>query len=74
MAEDVCWQAFQTFDRNGDGKIDKDELASLLQDECVQNYTVRDIASIMEDIDKNGDGQIDFQEFFAMMRVEPPKD
>jgi calcium-dependent protein kinase len=70
MAEDVCWQAFRIFDRNGDGMIDKDEIGLVLQDDGVQNSAARDIAEVMSDIDKNGDGQIDFQEFMAMMRIE----
>jgi len=70
MAEDVCWQAFRIFDRNGDGKIDKDEISMVLRDDGVKDSAARDIALVMEDIDKNGDGQIDFQEFMAMMRVE----
>merc|ERR1719454_796369 len=30
MQEDVCWQAFRVFDRNGDGKISKEELEAVL--------------------------------------------
>jgi len=70
MAEDVCWQAFRIFDRNGDGKIDKTEIAMVLNDDGVQNSAVRDITDIMAEIDKDGDGQIDFQEFMTMMRLE----
>merc|ERR1711924_68012 len=68
MAEDVCWQAFRIFDRNGDGKIDKQEIRQVLNDTDVQNEAAKDMAEIMKEIDKNGDGQIDFQEFMAMMR------
>merc|ERR1719159_2342672 len=68
MAEDVCWQAFRVFDRNGDGKISKDEIANVLSDGDVQNAAARDMAEIMKEIDKNGDGEIDFQEFMQMMR------
>jgi calcium-dependent protein kinase len=68
MAEDVCWQAFRVFDRNGDGKISKDEIANVLSDGDVQNAAAKDMAEIMKEIDKNGDGEIDFQEFMAMMR------
>mmetsp|Transcript_7941 Transcript_7941/g.13852 ORF Transcript_7941/g.13852 Transcript_7941/m.13852 type:complete len:401 (-) Transcript_7941:67-1269(-) len=68
MAEDVCWQAFRIFDRNGDGKICKDEIKMVLNDEDVKNSAAKDMAEIMKDIDKNGDGEIDFQEFMQMMR------
>jgi len=70
MAEDVCWQAFRVFDRNGDGKIDKNEIANVLNDGDVQNAAAKDMAEIIKEIDKNGDGEIDFQEFMAMMRGE----
>merc|ERR1712166_839180 len=65
MAEDVCWQAFRVFDRNGDGKIDKNEIANVLNDGDVQNAAAKDMAEIIKEIDKNGDGEIDFQEFMA---------
>jgi len=68
MKEDVCWQAFRIFDRNGDGKICKDEIAMVLNDEGVKNSAAADMADIMKEIDKNGDGEIDFEEFMAMMR------
>jgi len=70
MAEDVCWQAFRIFDRNGDGKIDKNEMKFVLNDDGVQNAAAKDMAEIMAEIDKNGDGEIDFQEFMGMMRGE----
>mmetsp|Transcript_30148 Transcript_30148/g.52973 ORF Transcript_30148/g.52973 Transcript_30148/m.52973 type:complete len:138 (-) Transcript_30148:196-609(-) len=68
MAEDVCWQAFRIFDRNSDGKIDKDEIKQVLNDNDVQNQAAKDMADIMKEIDTNGDGEIDFQEFMQMMR------
>jgi len=69
MAEDVCWQAFRIFDRNGDGKIDKKEIAAVLNsDSDVQEAAGKDLAEIIQELDKNGDGEIDFQEFMAMMR------
>jgi len=68
MCEDTCWQAFRIFDRNGDGKIDKTEIANVLNDDDVKASAAKDMAEIMADIDKNGDGEIDFEEFMAMMR------
>merc|ERR1711972_145012 len=35
IQEDVCWQAFRVFDRNGDGKISKEEMKAVLKDEDV---------------------------------------
>jgi len=67
LAEDVCWQAFRVFDRDGDGKISKEEMQQVLGDDDVQNAAARDMAAIMQEIDKNGDGEIDFEEFMQMM-------
>merc|ERR1719281_91279 len=67
MAEDICWQAFRIFDRNGDGKIDKSEIAKVLNDDDVKNAAAADMAGILKDVDTNGDGEIDFQEFMQMM-------
>jgi len=70
MAEDVCWQAFRIFDRDGNGKISRNEIAVVLNDESVQAAAAKDLADIMKEIDTNGDGEIDFQEFMCMMRGE----
>jgi len=68
MCEDVCWQAFRIFDKNGDGKISKDEIKQILCDDSVVDAAAKDIATLMEELDQNGDGHIDFQEFMHMMR------
>eukprot|EP00929_Paragymnodinium_shiwhaense_P011406 TRINITY_DN11704_c0_g2_i5.p1 TRINITY_DN11704_c0_g2~~TRINITY_DN11704_c0_g2_i5.p1 ORF type:complete len:500 (-),score=149.62 TRINITY_DN11704_c0_g2_i5:379-1878(-) len=68
IQEDVCWAAFRVFDRNGDGKISKDEIAHVLGDGDVMSVAHRDLAELMQEIDDNGDGEIDFQEFMQMMR------
>merc|ERR1711920_412338 len=44
LQEDVCWSAFRVFDRDGDGKISKQEIAAVLGDGDVKDHAVRDIA------------------------------
>lgn len=66
--EDVCWAAFRVFDRDGNGKISKDELTKVLADGAVAAVAQRDIAELLKDVDANGDGEIDFQEFMIMMK------
>jgi calcium-dependent protein kinase len=70
MKENVCWQAFRVFDKNGDGKIDKKEIAALLNnpESDVAKMAGADLAKIIEDVDTNGDGEIDFDEFMKMMK------
>jgi len=68
MSEDVCWQAFRILDRNGDGKIDGQDIQVVLKHADEQSVAAQDLADIMKDVDTNGDGEIDFQEFMHMMR------
>merc|ERR1712008_98120 len=58
MTEDICWQAFKQFDRNGDGKIDKDELKLVLTSGEVDDVATRSIAELLADVDTDGDGEI----------------
>jgi len=72
--EEVCWEAFRTFDLDGSGSISKDELAQLLGADAVKKVVTKgmgvktsEIDRIIADADKDGDGQIDFEEFMIMM-------
>jgi len=70
MKESVCWQAFRVFDKNGDGKIDKKEIAAILHnpESDVAKMAGSDLAEIIKEIDTDGDGEISFEEFMTMMR------
>jgi len=68
LQEDICWGAFRVFDKNGDGKISKDELAEVLKDADVRDVVGGDLEQMMAEIDQNNDGEVDFKEFMAMMK------
>mmetsp|Transcript_19588 Transcript_19588/g.45554 ORF Transcript_19588/g.45554 Transcript_19588/m.45554 type:complete len:520 (+) Transcript_19588:208-1767(+) len=71
LQEDVCWQAFSLFDRDGNGTISNEELKLVLQDnEVEENLGASMVANLLQDIDANGDGMIDFQEFMQMMHKD----
>merc|ERR1711920_943587 len=66
--EDSITAAFCTFDKNGDGYIDKSELKELMQADGV-SAAVDTAAEIMQQVDKDGDGRISLEEFTAMMKA-----
>merc|ERR1711988_913011 len=69
VQEDVCWSAFRVFDKNGDGKISREELKEVLGDGSVTDIVGAEAAKkLMTEVDGNGDGMIDFQEFMTMMK------
>lgn len=69
VQEDICWSAFRFFDRDGNGKISRSEIAQVLNDgEVSQFMDANVIAEFMKEFDTNGDGEIDFAEFMDMMR------
>jgi len=77
IQEDVCWRAFKTFDIDGGGTIDKEELMKLLGIDTVSDVmqvkvTEQEVDLIMKEVDLNGDGKIDFDEFLTMMRKMAP--
>jgi calcium-dependent protein kinase len=68
MRDDYLRTAFDMFDKDNSGKIDKDEVINILQGEDLENMIPRElIIQYMQEIDKNGDGEIDFAEFQEMM-------
>jgi len=65
-AEDEIREAFKVFDGDGNGFINRQELA------CVMNnlgeaLTPDEIQTMIDDADQDGDGQINYEEFYAMM-------
>jgi calmodulin/calcium-binding protein CML/plastin-2 len=61
---DELREAFDYNDRDGDGRIQLDEFADML-DELEAEMSGKDIQIGFKDIDTNDDGLIDFQEFVA---------
>ena len=59
--------AFNLFDKDGDGFINTNELASVLRS-LGQNHTKAELQKIISELDSgDGNGSIDFPEFLTMM-------
>lgn len=68
LRDDYLRTAFDMFDKDGSGKIDKNELMTILVGEDIEGHVGKDqLLTYLEEIDQNGDGEIDFQEFQEMM-------
>lgn len=66
--------AFNFFDRDNNGTIDKHDLKEILKkndgdevDEQLINY----IDEVVDECDLNGDGKIDYKEFYRWMSTKP---
>jgi calcium-dependent protein kinase len=64
MRDDYMRTAFNMFDQDGSGSIDKKELIQILEGEemkgiCNSNM----LTKYIQEVDKDGDGEIDFDEF-----------
>ncbi|CAI2739136.1 unnamed protein product [Dicrocoelium dendriticum] len=58
--------AFRFFDKNGDGVITTEELATTVQ-YLGHQASSADLQDMMNQVDKDGNGCIDFKEFIGMM-------
>ncbi|KAL6976229.1 Calmodulin-like protein 3 [Sarracenia purpurea var. burkii] len=68
--EEDMKEAFDVFDRNGDGFITVEELRSVLAALGLkQGRTVEDCRRMITKVDVDGDGMVDFDEFKQMMRA-----
>ena len=59
-------KAFQLLDCNGDGKISKDEIKSVIK-QCGGTFFDEEIEKTIEDVDKDGDGYLNYNEFLNIM-------
>ena len=60
--------AFNMFDMDGSGSIERQELIQILQSEDMAGVVPKDeLIKYMNEVDTNGDGEIDFEEFCEMM-------
>jgi Ca2+-binding EF-hand superfamily protein len=62
-------QAFQVFDKDGDGFINRQELKTILRS-LGQNPTDDDIEQLMQTVDNGHDGRISFDEFIKIISIQ----
>jgi len=59
-------EAFNLFDKNGDGSITISELETVMRS-LGQTPTKDELAAMIKSVDVDGNGEIDFDEFLAML-------
>ena len=62
--EEKLIEIFRLLDRDGSGKISKDEIKKALNDEKIRE---EDLNNFIKKSDLNGDGEIDYYEFVSCM-------
>eukprot|EP00483_Globobulimina_turgida_P000030 UN00030 len=63
---DELREAFEVFDKDGDGQIQPQELAAIMK-ALGENLNEQDILTMIQEADADGDGNIDFEEFKKLM-------
>lgn len=63
LKKEVLWSAFRVFDKDGDGRITKQELAAIWKEQADGEA----IKAMVSEVDLDGDGEISFDEFVKMM-------
>eukprot|EP00927_Polykrikos_kofoidii_P022337 TRINITY_DN20882_c0_g1_i2.p1 TRINITY_DN20882_c0_g1~~TRINITY_DN20882_c0_g1_i2.p1 ORF type:complete len:636 (+),score=134.02 TRINITY_DN20882_c0_g1_i2:79-1986(+) len=68
--EQACRDAFDTFDRDGNGQVSPEEVANVMCSTAVNgSMEIADLEKhLREDVDQNGDGVISYTEFKAMVQ------
>jgi calcium-dependent protein kinase len=64
MKEERLYEAFRAFDKDGSGKISRDEIKKVMK---ADNVDISTFDNMIESFDTNGDGEIDYNEFISMM-------
>ena len=64
LKEERLYEAFSMFDKDGCGKITKEELMEVLKADKSQELEVE---NIIRQVDKNGEGSINYKEFLELM-------
>lgn len=67
--EEEMKQAFDVFDADGNGYIDKSELGEVLR-QLGEEVDEEQLNDMMKAADSNNDGKIDYQEFVKMMKSD----
>jgi len=66
--EHLCWEAFRSLDKDGDGQIDAAELAETLggsEDDI--GVHMKEALELLSHADVDGDGKVSYEEFCRMM-------
>jgi Ca2+-binding EF-hand superfamily protein len=61
-------EAFQAFDKDGNGFISASELKSMMRS-LGDRVSDDDVRKIIADVDVNGDGVVSYEEFLTMMKT-----
>jgi len=60
-------EAFQMFDKDGNGYVTVDELKEVMS-KLDEHLTDHEVSAMMTEADIDGDGQVNYEEFVKMMR------
>eukprot|EP00483_Globobulimina_turgida_P009798 UN09817 len=66
---DELREAFEVFDKDGDGQITPQELAAIMK-ALGESLNEQDILTMIQEADADGDGNIDFEEFKKLMEED----
>merc|ERR1712129_202808 len=73
LREELCLEAFRTFDQNGSGQIDLDDLKVMLKCQNLDSGISgdEDVEALFDEADLDGNGKISFEEFMSMLQSGP---